>query len=692
MGIGNHEKGQKFHSNVIYLKTLKQNQEVQAQWSLYSNSFILVKYKIFEELESKIRPSVINTVNTGNKKSVLCSMGKVQVAPEISSTFSKNSSSSIASSTKSSKNLPFQKNPISNKGEQIFYEDTSQREETICNNSIISTQSPFQGINTENSISMNITSQTMQTSPFGLKDEESNISIPKNIEKKDSLPGVRSLISFFQQSSTQASLSKRPSKNIDDSLLGSEKDINKTCDLISVTSNNKDFPHLPPKFDIIEDYQETYEKDKDRDSLISKINLLSGIDKTSMNKMHNDIQSRIKKSVMIPNSVNKDKFRKEMSVLYGDQNETESKESEMNRSCITTISTSNSIKNNSAIVGNKSRSVINTSVSNPNPLTLIRSDDYILPEKDENLLDSFCEAFFISGLPKENAKAINESENYLAPCRHLNCSMLPAYKPEILCRFPVKDSSRLELNALVASLCYPLGVKLCYSIDEKNIKTVKNYSTAIINQDGSRFYMVTYHFFVKFENGEFIKTYKINPVKEFLHLEKILPLYENNPTMKKKLEVKLEKQLDICTQFNFNEYVYVPFAACMISKYPYIQQMEKCIQTMLKMSADKSINNSDLKKLILHLTREIPIPLNNKKLRFHVPILKTALSINAPIYKDLPILNDSISKLLDIFSIENIIIIHHLMLLEQKILFVCDEYCQLSQVIESFACLLYPMQ
>lgn len=686
MGIGNHEKGQKFHSNVIYLKTLKINQEVQAQWSLYSNSFILVKYKIFEEDENKIRPSIISTVSTGNKKSD-CTI-KVKLAPEISSTISKASSSSISSSNtntntnKSSTNLPFQKNPISNSGEQIFYEDSSQRDT----------------VNTENS---NITSQTIQTSPFGIKDDDENISLHKNTEKKDSLPGVRSLISFFQQSSTQASLSKRPSKNMDDSLVGFEKDLNKTCDLIGIigsSTNNKDFPNFPPKFDIIEDYQETYEKEKDRDSLVNKINLLSGIDKASMNMIHKDIQNKIKKSVIIPNSNSKDNFRKEMSVLYRDQNETESDLNSLNslnsvnRSSIATMSTSNSKNNNSAIVGSKSRSLISVSVSNPNPLTLIRCDQYILPDKDENLLDSFCEAFFISGVPKENAKAINESENYIAPCRHLNCSMLPAYKPEILCRYPVKDSSRLELSALVASLCYPLGVKLCYSIDEKNIKTVKNYSTAIINQDGSRFYMVSYHFFVKFENGDFVKTYKINPVKEFLHLEKILPLYENNPTMKKKLEIKLEKQLDICTQFNFNEYVYVPFAACMISKYPYIQQMEKCIQTILKMSTDKSMNYSDLTKLILHLTREIPIPLNNKKLKFHVPNLKTALCINAPIYKDLPILNDSISKLIDIFSIENIINIHHLMLLEQKILFVSDEYCQLSEVIESFACLLYPMQ
>ena len=162
--------------------------------------------------------------------------------------------------------------------------------------------------------------------------------------------------------------------------------------------------------------------------------------------------------------------------------------------------------------------------------------------------------------------------------------------------------------------------------------------------------------------------------------------------MKKKLEEKLEKQLDVCTQFNFNEFVYVPYAACLISKYPYIKQMEKSIQVLVKMLVDEKDNSANINKLVLHLTREIPIPTMNKKLMFYIPDLKTSLQINAPVYKDLPILNDDIRYLLDIFSIENIITIHHLMLLEQKILFVCDQYCQLSQVIESFACLLYPMQ
>jgi hypothetical protein len=108
--------------------------------------------------------------------------------------------------------------------------------------------------------------------------------------------------------------------------------------------------------------------------------------------------------------------------------------------------------------------------------------------------------------------------------------------------------------------------------------------------------------------------------------------------------------------------------------------------------ADTKSYDEDILKQILYLTREIPIPPLNKKLCFYIPNDNEFIEIVAPIYKDLPLINDNLLNLLEIFSIENIMIIHNLMLLEQKILFVGDEYCQLSEVIESFTTLLYPIK
>jgi hypothetical protein len=120
--------------------------------------------------------------------------------------------------------------------------------------------------------------------------------------------------------------------------------------------------------------------------------------------------------------------------------------------------------------------------------------------------------------------------------------------------------------------------------------------------------------------------------------------------------------------------------------------MEKCIQSILIQMADEKTSSSDIYNQILHLTREVPIPPTNKKLNFYIPNNNNYIEILSPTYKDLPIFNDNMSNLLEIFSIENIIIIHSLMLLEQKILFVGDEYWLLSEVIESFISLLYPLQ
>lgn len=63
--------------------------------------------------------------------------------------------------------------------------------------------------------------------------------------------------------------------------------------------------------------------------------------------------------------------------------------------------------------------------------------------------EAFCEGFYISGLLKLHNKIIPESDDFQAPCKHFECSMLPAYKPEILTRYPLKDTKRLELSSLV---------------------------------------------------------------------------------------------------------------------------------------------------------------------------------------------------------------------------------------------------
>lgn len=297
---------------------------------------------------------------------------------------------------------------------------------------------------------------------------------------------------------------------------------------------------------------------------------------------------------------------------------------------------------------------------------------------------------------------------------------------------------------------------------EETIKTLKNFSTSITHIDGTRYYIMTYHFYIKYFKENFSKTYDINPIKEFLSLEKYLPLMESDPVAKKKYEDKLEKQLEICTNLNFNDYIYVPFCAVLISKYPYLKQMEKSLETIVNMmthtidenlktkdtNIKKDIYNSahlnqiventyinnnrnidsnnkkgsisivkqeeglnkitfkfskkDILNFIVHLCKEIPVPNfksveikdNANSLYFMLPDRKFAyyLSLQNPKLQKLPLIDNCLIELLNMFSLENLITIHHLMLLEQKILFVHDDFQILPKVIDAFTTLLYPLE
>ena len=206
---------------------------------------------------------------------------------------------------------------------------------------------------------------------------------------------------------------------------------------------------------------------------------------------------------------------------------------------------------------------------------------------------------------------------------------------------------------------------------------------------------MTYHYYEKIDLSEFHNKYEMNPVREFLNLEKEteeMKLYENNPEIQKQLEMNLQKKLEMCSAFLFKENIFIPKCICLLSKYPYSSQMEKCLESVLKMSSHSSFSSADINRFILFLIKEIPIPPSNKRIQFYIPLHSDPVEISGPHYKNLPILTFHLKILFDQFSIENIILIHYLMLCEQKILFICDSLNCLTEVLESFIALLYPLQ
>ena len=313
-------------------------------------------------------------------------------------------------------------------------------------------------------------------------------------------------------------------------------------------------------------------------------------------------------------------------------------------------------------------------------------------EIKEKERETFCEGFFIASFPKENGKVIENSFSFRAPCGHIKCAKLPAMKPEIIMRYPLKDTKNLDINNLAASICFPTGIKICYF--ENNPSIMKDYVTPITNQKGERYYMMTYHFFRKMTNSEFTKTYEENPLKH--HLRRFGDAYINfrGDELTEKMVNEIQETLKFCEELGFKDFVYIPFCLCLISKYPYITEMSKCLQSIYYLMVNQ-INDDkiELNKILMFLIHSVPIPLNrNSKLKFYLPFFNNGIEIACPKLNDINIININVSVLFKWFSIDNIIIILRLILFEKKLLFVDDNYERLSNIIDIFISLIYPFK
>ncbi len=312
-------------------------------------------------------------------------------------------------------------------------------------------------------------------------------------------------------------------------------------------------------------------------------------------------------------------------------------------------------------------------------------------KENETGRETFCEGFFIASFPQKNAQVIENSQSFPAPCGHEECFSLPAMQPEIIARYPLKDTKSLELNNLAATICFPTGIKVCYS--EDNPLMIKDYVTPITTPTADRYYMVTYHFYHKMMNDTYSKLYEMHPLKH--HLMKFGDSYLNlkEEEMNKNIMNKIQKNLEKSQELGFREYVFVPYCICLISKYPYVSEMKKCLQSIYTMIIHNlKDDNSDLNDLIMYLIHSVPIPERSTSVRFYIPYFKNSIKLICPKMQDISVMDTNISYLLKYLNIDYLIIILRLMLFEKRILFIDDDYTRLSLVTDNFLALLYPFQ
>ena len=316
----------------------------------------------------------------------------------------------------------------------------------------------------------------------------------------------------------------------------------------------------------------------------------------------------------------------------------------------------------------------------------------------ESKRETFCEGFFISSFPFKNASVIEKSHSFPAQCGHEECSKLPSMKPEIIMRYPLKDTKNLEMNNIAASICFPTGIKVCYS--EKEPAPIKDYVTPITNQKGERYYMIAFHFYKKYTRDEYDKKYEMHPLKHHLMRfgDAYLSLSEEELTDEKINEI--QDSLEFCQELGFRDYLYVPYCLCLISKYPYVNEISICLKSIYRILRKDNLidytnaeeNKYEINNFLMHLIHGVPIPDPNSLVKFFVPYYGKKIEINCPKIEDINIMNVNTISLLKVFSIDHILTIFKLILSEKKILFIDKYYERLAKITDSFITLLYPLQ
>lgn len=297
-------------------------------------------------------------------------------------------------------------------------------------------------------------------------------------------------------------------------------------------------------------------------------------------------------------------------------------------------------------------------------------------ELSSNSYDTFCQCVLVTGLSYNNTEMIEQSCDYPSMCNHKECSILSSFKPFVLQSYQNKNKTYfIDINDLIANLCFPLGIKLCFSNSHEPPKAYDPFMNVIKNEKGEIFYMVSLHYYKKISIEEFEQKYKVNPLKEFAK-------YNMNCDAHEADRDKFNNHLNILQSFIDCENVFIPECITLVSRFPFVSQLEKCLQALISMPP------SEANELLNHLINEVPIPSQNLKIMFFIQNNISPILLECPLVPSTTIMMNI--RVFDYLSIENIIEIFHLCLLEQKILFICNNYSVLGAISFWFVNILYP--
>jgi len=306
-----------------------------------------------------------------------------------------------------------------------------------------------------------------------------------------------------------------------------------------------------------------------------------------------------------------------------------------------------------------------------------------------NNYNMFCDGFFVAGIPKpfKAEKILKDSSDFHSTCGHQLCSSLYSIDSEILF---IYNKERLNLSEekinTLAKLTFPLGVKVCLDNNNLDSKAMINspqqiFVNIIENDNGEKLYLCTCYHYEKSTLDEFKEKFGFN----------ISIFYS-----------ELFKKINAKNKNNFNTF-FIPESITLISRYPLFEAMSICLNSFF------SPIILDRNNILNHIINEVPIPSFNSQIKFYLLFYTIPIIINHEMNlyklmsmsnkeKQMDILNNTylLSEGIDFItlfksiSLEHIIFIINMILLEQKILLVYKDYQKLSNIIIILVSLLFP--
>ena len=272
---------------------------------------------------------------------------------------------------------------------------------------------------------------------------------------------------------------------------------------------------------------------------------------------------------------------------------------------------------------------------------------------------------------------------YQSNISQLNSDYYEEIFPQILSKFPPFDKKLIKIDDSIIQHCFPNGFFI-----EEFIKTPEPeiFSILLDNNYSSLEYSFKYVVCIKFY--ESITNYK----KLY---EKYISIQNENDNSNINTEridstSVFSKISDLNIQKVKYKKYYIPKCICLISLYPFINEMIKIIKNIYKYTIVKK-QQIPIEKIISNLIIEVPTPPRGIY-SIEYNFINEKIIFKQNLINQLPTLNIDFRKLFSIFLINQVLEIFKHLMLNNRIVFFSSDIKLLSPIILSSLILLYPFK